>query len=247
MNVYKSDSLTQSSAKEYKSYKIRVLLITSYKIVQESLKVLIEDNLGMSVAASSNLNNLFEYTNLKNPDVVLIYLMDGDNETVEIISKLLKVYPRVRIIVATSGTDSINQIRAIQLGAVGIVQKEQPPKALITAISQAHRGGACVSQILLSKILSHHNSAESEDAKAKIGGAKHCGFGLESITKRVKEVIALIGEGLKNKDIAERLSISLATTRHHVSSIFRKLELADRINLVIYSHQHGLLQFPTKS
>jgi len=247
MNIYKSDSLTQSSAKEYKSYKIRVLLITPYKIVQESLKVLIEDNLGMSVAASSNLNNLFEYTHLKNPDVVLIYLMDEDNETVEIISELLKVYPRVRIIVATSGTDSINQIRAIQLGAVGIVQKEQNPKALITAIRQAHRGGACVSQVLLSKLLRHHNSTESEDAKAKSGNAKHCGFGVESITKREKEVIAMIGEGLKNKDIAERLFVSRATIQQHLSSIFRKLEVLDRVDLVIYTYQHGVLQFPAKS
>lgn len=241
MNIYKSDSLTESSAKEYKSYKIRVLLITPYKIVQESLKVLIEDNLGMSVAASSNLNNLFEYTSLKNPDVVLIYLMDGDNETVEIISKLLKVYPRVRIIVATGGADSINQIRAMQLGAIGIIQKEQTPKALITAIRQAHRGGACVSQVLLSKLLSHQNSAQSADAKAKSGSAKHFGFGVESITKREKEVIAMVGEGLRNKDIAERLLVSQATIRQHLSSIFRKLEVIDRIDLVIYSYQHSLL------
>lgn len=241
MNIYKSDSLTQSSAKEYKSYKIRVLLITPYKIVQESLKVLIEDNLGISVTASSNLNNLFEYTSLKNPDVVLIYLVEGDNETVEIISKLLKVYPRVRIIVATGGADSINQIRAIELGAIGIVQKEQPLKALITAIRQAYQGGACVSQVLLGKLLSHQNLAQSVDAKAKSGSAKHYGFGVESITKREKEVIAMVGEGLRNKDIAERLFVSQATIRQHLSSIFRKLEVIDRIDLVIYTYQHSLL------
>lgn len=245
MNIYKSDSFTPVSANEYKTYKIRVLLFTPYKIVQESLKVLIEDNLGMNVMASiGNLNNLFEYTNLKSPDVVLIYLMDEDNETVEIISQLLKVYPRVRVIVATGGTDFINQIRAIQLGAVGIVHKEQNIKTLITAIRQAHRNGSCGNRVLLSKLLSSHNAADMEDAKAKGENGKHRGFGVESITKREKDVIALIGEGLKNKDIAARLSISQATIRQHLSSIFRKLEVADRIDLVIYTYQHGLLEFP---
>lgn len=245
MNIYKSDSFTSISTNEYKPYKIRVLLITPYKIVQESLKVLIEDNLGMDVMASiGNLNNLFEYTNLKSPDVVLVYLMDEDNETVEIISQLLKAYPRVRVIVATSGTDFINQIRATKLGAVGIVHKEQNVKTLITAIRQAHRNGSSGNRALLSKLLSSHNAAGMEDAKAKGANGKHCGFGVESITKREKDVIALIGEGLKNKDIASRLSISQATIRQHLSSIFRKLEVADRIDLVIYTYKHGLLEFP---
>jgi len=145
---------------------------------------------------------------------------------------------------ATGGTDFINQIRATQLGVVGIVHKEQNVKTLITAIRQAHRNGSCGNRVLLSKLLSSHNAADLEDAKAKGENGKHCGFGVESITKREKEVIALIGEGLKNKDIAARLSISQATIRQHLSSIFRKLEVADRIDLVIYTYQHGLLEFP---
>ena len=244
MNISKSDIFTLSSAREYKSCKIRVLIITPYEIVRESLKMLIEDSLGIMVTTSvSNLNNLSEYTNLKNPDVVLIYLMDKDCETVEIISKLKKIYPKTRIIVATSCADSTNQIRAIQLGAIGIFEKEGNAAALITIIKEAYRGKLYGNQSLLDG-LSSYNSAESENTKAKSESAKHYDFGLESITKREKEVIAMIGEGLNNKDIAQKLFISLSTIRQHLGSIFRKLEVVDRVDLVIYAYQHGLLQFP---
>src|SRR6266508_4124679 len=64
------------------------------------------------------------------------------------------------------------------------------------------------------------------------------------LTPREREVIGLIGEGLYNKDIAERLSISMATVSHHLTSIFDKLGVANRFDLVIYAYRHGLAESP---
>ena len=64
------------------------------------------------------------------------------------------------------------------------------------------------------------------------------------ITKREREIISLLGEGLQNKQIASRLSISETTVRHHLTSIFSKLEVSDRLELVIYSYRHGLASPP---
>jgi DNA-binding NarL/FixJ family response regulator len=230
------DTSTLSSAKGYKRNKIRVFLITSFTIIHDSLKILIEDNFGINVSGSAvDLNDIGENAELNNSDVVLIYLMDGDNESIEIISELLQHFPKIRIVVVINNDDFINQSRAMELGAIGIVQKEKSARTLINALRQAHSGEAFVDQILLSKLLKQKNTPESITAK-------HCGFGIASITTREKDVIAMIGEGLNNKEISKRLFISEATVRHHLSTIFRKLEVEDRINLVIYAYQHKLLQ-----
>jgi len=65
---------------------------------------------------------------------------------------------------------------------------------------------------------------------------------IASLTDREREMIGLLGEGLKNKHIAERLFISEATVRHHLTAIFANLGVTDRLELVIYAYQHGLVQ-----
>jgi DNA-binding NarL/FixJ family response regulator len=64
------------------------------------------------------------------------------------------------------------------------------------------------------------------------------------LTNREREVVALIGEGLKNKDIADRLFISETTVRHHLTSIFDKIGVSDRVELLIYAYRHGLANPP---
>jgi DNA-binding NarL/FixJ family response regulator len=67
---------------------------------------------------------------------------------------------------------------------------------------------------------------------------------IATLTERERQVIRLIGEGLKNKEIADRMYISEATVRHHLTSIFNKLGVTDRLELVIYAYQHNLAELP---
>jgi DNA-binding NarL/FixJ family response regulator len=67
---------------------------------------------------------------------------------------------------------------------------------------------------------------------------------IAQLTEREREVIGLIGEGLRNQQIADRLSISVITVRHHLSSIFSKLDVGDRFELAIYAYRHGLAKLP---
>jgi DNA-binding NarL/FixJ family response regulator len=68
---------------------------------------------------------------------------------------------------------------------------------------------------------------------------------IASLTEREREVITLVGEGLKNKQIAARLFISETTVTHHLSSVFSKLEVSDRLELIIYAFRHGLAKLPS--
>ena len=74
------------------------------------------------------------------------------------------------------------------------------------------------------------------------GSAAKAGARIESLTRREREVVRLVSEGLKNKQIAERLSIADVTVRHHLTSIFSKLEVVDRLSLVVFAFHNGLTQ-----
>ena len=219
---------------------IRILLICSYKIIAESLKILVEDNADMTVVGSvSCMEEFTERIKAGNFDTVLIYLVGEESETVELISQLLEAHPAARIIIIAGRQDSVSQIRAIQLGAVGIVQKEQNARILIEAIRQTYRGETWINQQLLTKLLG--NKTDKSEGSKSWDVLK-----ADSLTPREKEVIQMIGRGLKNKEIAETLRISEATVRHHLSSIYGKLDVDDRLNLVIYAYQQGLIEIPNR-
>lgn len=217
--------------------RIRVLLFSKYQIVQESLKLLIESNRDLIVAGTHSFTeNVGKLTNIVHSDVAVVYLSSGDR--VEIISDLLRKMPDLRVVVVIEGIDLDSQADALKLGAVGIVQKEQSPKLLIEAIRQTHRGETWLNQVLLNKILERGKSASKKAPKYLSQSDT------DSLTVRELEVIEMIGEGLKNKNIAERLFISEATVRHHLSSIYGKIGVEDRLNLVIFAYKSGLIKLP---
>jgi two-component system, NarL family, nitrate/nitrite response regulator NarL len=214
---------------------IRVLLISKFQIVRDSLKFLIESDRDLTVAGTHSFaENIGKSTSIVRSDVAVVYFSSGDR--VEIVSDLLQRMPGLRVVVIIEGTDLDTQAHALKLGAVGIVQKEHSPKLLIEAIKQTHAGDTWLNQVLLNKILE----------RGKSNGKKSTKFLLQSdtdsLTARELEVIDMVGEGLKNKNIAERLFISEATVRHHLSSIYGKIGVADRQNLVIFAYQNGLIE-----
>ncbi len=214
--------------------RIRVLLISKYPIVQESLKLLIESGRDLTVGGThSPLADFGRLGCVERSDVAVVYLSEGDR--LELVSDLLQKAPNLRIVAITDGLDMEAQAQLFKLGAFGIVRKEQGPELLIEAIRRTYSGETWLSQALLGKIL---ENGKRNGTKPKKGFAVENG---ESLTARELEVVAQIGEGLRNRDIGEKLSISEATVRHHLSSIYGKVGVEDRLNLVIYAYERGLI------
>jgi DNA-binding NarL/FixJ family response regulator len=137
------------------------------------------------------------------------------------------------IILLTESQDSDFQQRAIKLGARGRVAKNQTPEILFKAIQKVHAGEVWFERVIMATVLGEM-SRQNEAAR------------IETLSKREREVVVLIGEGLKNKQIADRLFISETTVQHHLSSIFGKLGVADRLELVIYAYRQGLVKLPSE-
>lgn len=214
---------------------IRVLLIAKYQLVRESLELLIESNRDMTITGShSFIENFDELQSLAIADVAVVYVSVGDR--LEIISDLIRKVSALRVTVIITGADLDSQANALKLGAVGIVHKQQSPKLLLEAIRQTYNGDTWLNQVLLNKLLERGKSNGKRTSKP------FPQLNSDSLTARELDVIKMIGEGLKNKKIAERLFISEATVRHHLSSIYGKIGVEDRLNLVIFAYEHGLIE-----
>jgi two-component system, NarL family, nitrate/nitrite response regulator NarL len=115
--------------------------------------------------------------------------------------------------------------RAVRLGAMGLVRKERAAEVLLEAIVKVHAGEVWADGLLLASVLTEmtrprtHQPADPEELK------------IRALTARERELIGMIGQGLKNQTIADRLCISEATVRHHLTSIYAKLSVGDRLEL----------------
>lgn len=214
---------------------IKILLFSRFRIVQQSVKLLIESSRGLAVKCSTvPLDEIGRKDCVLDSEIAVVHFLADDRR--ELISDLLKKKPELRIIVLADGLDIETQAQLFKLGAFGIVQKEQGLDPLIDAIRRIHVGETWLNLALLNKIL---ETGKPNSRKAKKGFRVENG---ESLTSRELEIIRIIGEGLKNKEIGERLNISEATVRHHLSSIYAKIGVEDRLNLVIFAYERGLIK-----
>ena len=211
----------------------RVLILANYELVRRSLNVLIESNKTLEVAGLRTLDDdLQSPAALSKAHVAVVYLSAG--ERIEVIIELLKTDPELRIVALVSRDDLESQVQAVRLGAVGVVHKEHSTKMLIEAIRQTRSGETWLNQTLLNKILV---KGKKPAASNGVSEPKY-----QKLTPRELDVVRMIGEGLKNKEIADRLDITDATVRHHLSSIYGKVGVDDRLNLIIRAYEHGLIQ-----
>ena len=219
---------------------IRISIVANHQLVRESLSCLIEDNQGLKVIATSGLISEAE-ASYKYPDIdiVVIYLENGDS--VEAINDIRASNPKVKVVAITEGEALDCSTMALRYGAVGIVRSDQSSKLLIEAIRQASQGETWLNQTLLSSLIKNGDASNGNKGNGSKPNGKS-GPAPETLTPREIEVISMIGRGLKSKVIAERLGISEATVRHHLSSIYGKLDVDDRLNLVIYAFQKGLVK-----
>ena len=218
---------------------IRVLIIDDHGIVRAGLQMLLESQPGITVVGeAATCADALELATRAQPDVIVLDLDLGGENAVESIPALLQAAREARILILTGVRDSETHRQAIRHGAMGLVLKEKAAETLLQAIAKVRAGEVWLEPTMIARVLGDltrsQTSPRTSPEAAKIA----------TLTEREREVITLIGEGLRNKHIAERLYISEATVRHHLTSVFAKLDVSDRFELAIYAYQHGLAKPP---
>ena len=219
---------------------ILVLLIDDQAVVRSGLRLLIETRPGLIVTGEAgNRDDALKIASLEQPDVIVLDLNLGKDNGLSLLPELLGVAGNARIIVLTGVRDVDKRDQTMELGAKGVVLKEDGAGELLNAIEKVYRTGEYWLEPGAIKRLIGKKSWRPGEVQIDPEAAK-----IATLTEREREVVALIGEGLKNKQIANRLFIHHTTVSHHLTSIFDKLSVTDRFELLIYAYRHGLAKPP---
>ena len=212
---------------------IRVMIVSLNPLLRAGVRMILQNHRDLLVVAeASSASKTVEIAARERPDLVLIDIDILVGEVNELIGGLQKACEDCLILLLSDLKDEEVSRKALCAGAAGVFLKIQPAAVLITLIEglnfNENRGRTQRTQPVPIRI-----NTRKEDP--------HELEKLASLTTREREITRLIGTGLKNKDIADRLCISGVTVRHHLTSIFSKVEVSDRQKLLIWAHQRGLI------
>jgi len=217
---------------------IRILLIDDHEIFLAGLRSLLNAEPGMTVIASARNRCEALLAASTQPDIILMDLRLANESTVVFFPELISVCGRGRILVLTGISDIDQYLQAVSNGAMGVVNRQETSDTLIKAIRKVHEGEMWLNRSVMASAVSKIQSRQPKPDPTSIK--------IASLTVRELDVISILGEGRRNREIGERLFISEKTVRHYLTSIFNKLEVEDRLELMIFSYQHGLAEVPSR-
>ncbi len=208
---------------------IRVFVTDDHSIVRKGIKVTLElvPDIEMVGEAANGQEAVTRVAEIK-PDVVLMDLVMPKMDGIEAIRQIKARQPEVRILVLTTFAGEDKIFPAIKAGALGYHLKDSGPEELVEAIRQVYGGESSLHPIIARKVLQELMHPAQKPPTPN------------PLTPREVEVLRLVAQGLENPEIAEKLVISAATVRTHVSNIMSKLHLASRTQAALYALREGL-------
>ena len=215
---------------------IRIMIVDDHAVIRAGLRMLLEQDQSMSVVAMVGTRaEALRHAASEQPDIIILDLLLGDDDGLAFLPELCETSPTSRVLVLTGVQNPDSYRGAIRRGAMGIVLKEHAAEVLLKAIKKVSEGQVWIDRSMMGEMIQEFSKSSSADPEqTKIA----------ALTDREREVIMLVGEGLKNKSIAQRLFISETTVTHHLSSVFSKLDVSDRLELTIYAFRNGLAKIP---
>jgi DNA-binding NarL/FixJ family response regulator len=215
---------------------IRVLLADDQGLVRAGFRALLDAEPGIDVAGEArDGREAVELTRSLRPDVVLMDIrmpeLDGLAATREIAAD--RSLAGVRIVILTTFEIDDYVFEALRAGASGFLVKDTEPVDLIAAVRVVAGGEALLSPSVTRRVIEEFAVRAKEPPPAG---------DLDDLTEREREVMALVGTGLSNEEIAERLVVSPATAKTHVSRAMIKLGARDRAQLVVLAYEYGLVR-----
>jgi DNA-binding NarL/FixJ family response regulator len=218
--------------------KIRIVAIHEHELFRAGLCSLLSQEQDFQIVGSAATGpGAIPLLKREQPDIVL-YSIGTQGTGIEFLPELLAISSSTKVLAISDSGDQELLRKAVRLGAAGVLSKNDPAATLVKAIERVSAGEAWLDRSTTASLLrelSRKNSGAKQDPEQ---------MKIASLTEREREVIGLVGKGLKNRQIAEKLFISDITVHHHLTSIYSKLSVTDRLELLIFSYRNGLAEIP---
>ncbi|MBA3719281.1 MAG: response regulator transcription factor [Nocardioidaceae bacterium] len=215
---------------------IRVVLADDQGLVRAGLRALLDAEHDIEVAGeAANGTEAVELATRLRPDVVLMDIRMPGTDGLEA-TRMITGQPElagIKVIVLTTFDLDEYVFEAVRIGASGFLVKDTEPAELLRGVRAVAAGDALLSPSVTRRLIGEFAARSRQTRPAEL---------LESLTEREREVVALVGEGLSNDDIATRLVVSPATAKTHVSRAMVKLQVRDRAQLVVLAYETGLVR-----
>jgi len=207
---------------------VRIVIADDHEIFRDGLRHLLEGEAGLEVVGeASNASGAVGVTRACRPDILLLDVAMPDGSGLEALAELGAAGP-TRVILLTAGIEGPDIVKALQLGARGLVLKESATALLMTAIRTVMDGKFWVGRETVSDLvmalLTLTKSSDSPEPVASLG-----------LTARELQVTQLVVAAAANKEIADRLGISEKTVKQHLTNIFEKVGVSSRLELALFA------------
>ena len=212
---------------------IRVLVADDQAMVRAGFRMLLgkEDDIEV-VAEAENGVEAVEKAGRFSPTVILMDIRMPELDGLEATRRILAADPAARVLVLTTFDLDEYVYEALSAGASGFVLKDDPPEQLLAAIRTVAAGDALLSPAVTKRVIRRFAGLARPEPPD----------GLDELTAREREVLALVAAGRSNAEIAEQLFIEETTVKTHVGHVLRKLGLRDRVQAVVLAHEAGLVE-----
>ena len=199
---------------------IRILIADDHPVVRQGLSTLLIPRNGMKVIGeATNGNQAVELALQLKPDVIMMDMVMPEMSGAEATKQIMAEDPDTHILILTSFGQEESLIEALNAGALGCLLKDSQPDDLLQAIRTVLSGQMSIPKSLAAQLINQPPQANKTESL---------------LTDREQEIVALVAQGLSNKEIARELGVSANTIRSHISNILRKLKLTNRTQIAIY-------------
>jgi two-component system nitrate/nitrite response regulator NarL len=223
---------------------IRVLIADAQPIVLEGLRSVLSQypSIQLVAEASDGVETIDKVVHLE-PDVVLLDLRLPRVDGLTVLRSIQTRAPKTKVILFAPAENKEEFVEAMKLGCSGILLRESATTLIEKSIQRVHAGEIWLDSTTTAAVIRHF--ASPKDFPAAHGGGHGSGNGKSpreraQLSQREREIIVLIAQGYKNKEIAEKMFITEQTVKNHLHNVFDKLGVSDRLELALYAIHNSL-------
>ena len=211
--------------------KIRIFLVEDNRVLRDGIVTLLDGQPDMRVvAAIGSGNNVLSTIRKVKPHIKILDLGLWNEKHRMIMDAVKKEFPELKVIGMGLIPSQTDVVESIEAGASGFIMKDATVKDFLATIRTVHKGIKVLPPSLAGSLFAHVIEHTLKQGKGKLTNAVR-------MTKREREIIAIIADGHSNKEIAQQLNIATHTVKSHVHNIMEKLALHSRLQIASYSHE----------